>query len=91
MKNKDMLLMCQRCRSQFYFTVGEQNFYKQKGLNIPKLCKQCRCQKQFERTVASTPRACSTCYFSQFGRCTRTNGKIINDAPCKHWTARKAH
>ena len=32
MSNKDMILTCQKCRSRFYFTVGEQNFYKQKGV-----------------------------------------------------------
>lgn len=39
MKNTDIILTCQKCKSKFYFTIGEQNFYKQNGLNIPKFCK----------------------------------------------------
>jgi ribosomal protein L33 len=101
MKNKDMILTCQRCRSQFYFTVGEQNFYKQKGLNIPKYCKRCRGQQQVRQSIERTPKACSTCYFcvracdwtyrytgypGDYDYCSRSGGKIINDAPCKYWT-----
>ena len=63
MKNQDMILTCQKCRSRFYFTSGEQNFYKQKGLNIPKFCKNCRNQNKTFQPQKHIPRACSTCYF----------------------------
>ena len=101
MSNKDMILTCQKCRSRFYFTVGEQNFYKQKGLNIPKYCKKCRNQKKSYQSKERTPRACSTCYFfvsennwyyrdsracGDYDYCSRTGGRIVNDAPCKYWT-----
>ena len=100
MSNKDMILTCQKCRSRFYFTVGEQKFYKQKGLNIPNYCKNCRNQKKASQPKQHTPRACSTCYFFESDWhydslraahitdyiCTRTNKEIINDAPCKYWT-----
>ena len=99
MSNKDMILTCQKCRSRFYFTVGEQNFYKQKGLNIPKYCKNCRNQNKAHQPKQYTPRACSTCYFFDSVEhysslrgihivnniCTRTNGEIMNDKPCKYW------
>lgn len=41
----DKILTCKKCGSQFYFTAGEQQFYKSKGLNVPKYCKSCRGQK----------------------------------------------
>lgn len=97
---QDMVLTCQKCRSRFYFTVGEQHFYKQNGLNIPKYCKKCREQKKRIESDRQIPRACSTCYFCVYrnhhvenGRdyygvyvCTRCEHYIINDRPCEHWT-----
>ena len=68
-KPKDIILTCAKCGSRFYFTVGEQQFYKSKGLNIPKYCKNCRANKREEivrkqeRREAWVPKACSTCYF----------------------------
>ncbi len=41
----DQIITCQGCGSQFYFTAGEQRFYKEKGLNIPKYCKTCRAKR----------------------------------------------
>ena len=104
MKNKDIILTCQKCREKFYFTIGEQNFYKKNGLNIPKYCKKCREKKRAARMIDRTPRACSTCYFfcpkdswyyTRYGSyiqdgdhdfCKRSGERIINDAPCEHWT-----
>ena len=79
----DIVLSCRKCGSKFYFTKGEQSFYKSKGLNIPKFCKNCRFKSPVKTYI---PRACSTCYFRDLGVCKRTNTKLINDAPCKHWT-----
>lgn len=45
----DFIIKCKNCGSDFYFTEGEQFFYKQKGLNIPKYCKQCRTKKDSSR------------------------------------------
>lgn len=101
MDTKDKILVCQNCGSKFYFTVGEQKFYKEKGLNIPKYCKNCREQKKKNRGYDGNnskycPKACSTCYFqreilNQWGIldhyiCARDNVKIVNDKPCKFWT-----
>lgn len=97
-KQSDMILACAQCGCRFYFTVGEQQFYKSKGLNIPKFCKSCRERKKEiaikkeERRAAWVPRACSTCYFRHWDcvqdryYCTRSNKYLANDAPCKYWT-----
>jgi hypothetical protein len=42
----DMLLTCKLCGGQFYFTDGEQQFYKSKGFNLPQKCKSCRNKKK---------------------------------------------
>ena len=42
-KMEDKTLICQDCGQEFLFTVGEQEFYKEKGFNNePKRCKACR-------------------------------------------------
>lgn len=44
-KNTDYLLKCIECGADF-FTEGEREFYKSKGLNMPKRCKECRDKKK---------------------------------------------
>lgn len=39
---KDLLLKCWECGERFTFTVGEQQFYKQKGFDYPKRCDECK-------------------------------------------------
>lgn len=39
---QDYLLKCYECGDRFLFTVGEQQFYKQKRFALPKRCKECR-------------------------------------------------
>ncbi|TLS36035.1 RQC-minor-1 family DNA-binding protein [Pseudalkalibacillus caeni] len=39
---QDLLIKCWSCGERFTFTVGEQQFYKQKGFALPKRCKDCR-------------------------------------------------
>ena len=52
-KEKNMeekILVCQDCNQEFAFTVGEQEFYKEKGFdNEPKRCRECRDRKKNER------------------------------------------
>ena len=44
---EDKTLICQDCGCEFTFTVGEQEFYKEKGFdNEPKRCKVCRDKKK---------------------------------------------
>ena len=40
---QDETLICEDCGKEFIFTVGEQEFYAEKGLtNKPKRCADCR-------------------------------------------------
>ena len=40
---EDEKLVCEDCGAEFVFTVGEQEFYAEKGLvNKPKRCPECR-------------------------------------------------
>lgn len=41
-ESEDLFLDCWDCGEQFIFTVGEQQFYKQKGFVHPKRCPECR-------------------------------------------------
>ena len=44
---QDKTLVCKDCGSDFTFTVGEQEFYEEKGFqNEPARCKDCRNQKK---------------------------------------------
>jgi len=47
MELKDRTLTCKDCGAEFDFTVGEQEFYQQKGFeNDPSRCKKCRSDKK---------------------------------------------
>ena len=50
---EDKTLVCQDCGKEFIFTVGEQQFYKEKGFdNEPKRCKECRDKRKAARRAA---------------------------------------
>lgn len=38
----DKIIICRNCGKEFKFTVGEQNFYKEKGFAEPVRCKECK-------------------------------------------------
>jgi hypothetical protein len=38
----DKTIICIECEKPFVFTAGEQRFYYEKQLTIPKRCPQCR-------------------------------------------------
>ncbi len=38
----DQIINCSQCGQQFVFTQEEQQFYSQKGLEIPDKCMVCR-------------------------------------------------
>ncbi|WP_078427622.1 RQC-minor-1 family DNA-binding protein [Alkalihalobacterium alkalinitrilicum] len=42
---QDLLLKCWECGKRFTFTIGEQQFYKEKGFTYPKRCEECRNQR----------------------------------------------
>ncbi len=39
---QDKIIQCQDCHQEFVWTVGEQEFYEEKGLPEPKYCLICR-------------------------------------------------
>ena len=44
---EDKTLVCQDCGAEYVFTVGEQEFYKEKGFdNEHKRCKECRAKRK---------------------------------------------
>ena len=46
----DKALVCKDCGSDFLFTEGEQEFYKEKGFqNEPQRCPTCRKAKKAQR------------------------------------------
>lgn len=47
MEKKDKTIICKDCKEEFLFTVGEQEFYAEKGFtNEPVRCKACRDKKK---------------------------------------------
>lgn len=44
---QDITIVCKDCGQEFVWTVGEQKFFKEKGLeNRPVRCKDCRNKKR---------------------------------------------
>ena len=47
----DKTLTCRDCEQQYVFTVGEQEFFSEKGLmNEPQRCPTCRATRRRERS-----------------------------------------
>ena len=47
---EDKTLVCKDCGKEFVFTVGEQEFYKEKGFdNEPVRCPDCRRARKQQR------------------------------------------
>jgi DNA repair exonuclease SbcCD ATPase subunit len=42
MKESDIILNCRQCGKNFLFTKAEQEFYEEKGFDLPRRCKDCR-------------------------------------------------
>jgi len=42
-------LTCSDCKQEFYYDEREATFFKQKGWDDPKRCKDCRKSKKLER------------------------------------------
>lgn len=57
MEKKDIKITCKDCGEKFIFTVREQEFYEEKGLeHNPVRCKTCRDKKKSERSKNSNYR-----------------------------------
>ncbi len=51
MELKDKNITCKDCGNEFTFTVGEQEFYAEKGFqNEPQRCKSCREEKKRQQS-----------------------------------------
>ena len=49
-EKKDKTIVCKDCGKEFVFTVGEQEFYAEKGFqNEPVRCKECRIKRKKNR------------------------------------------
>ena len=47
---EDKTIICKDCGNEFVFTVGEQEFYKEKGFeNEPVRCPDCRRKRKHEK------------------------------------------
>ncbi|HWP95357.1 MAG TPA: zinc-ribbon domain containing protein [Syntrophomonadaceae bacterium] len=48
---QDKTLVCADCGREFTFTIGEQEFYQEKGFeNEPKRCRECRVSRRSNRS-----------------------------------------
>lgn len=47
---EDKKIVCKDCSKEFIFTVGEKEFYQEKGFtNDPVRCKECRDKRKAEK------------------------------------------
>jgi len=52
-EKRDEIIVCRNCGKEFTFTVGEQNFYEEKGLKPPVRCKECKAKRKEQQTEQS--------------------------------------
>ena len=57
LKEEDITIKCRQCGKEFLFTQAEQEFYKEKGFNTPRRCKECRTTE----TIQPVHLNCSRC------------------------------
>ena len=58
----DEKLICEACGCEFVFSVGEQEFYAEKGLvNKPKRCTECRKARKQARRKKLYEAVCAKC------------------------------
>lgn len=48
-KEEDIKLKCVDCGSDFIIESGEREFYRKKGLYLPKRCPSCRRERRLKR------------------------------------------
>lgn len=49
-----MKYTCKQCGKEFEITEGEAEFYRSKGLNLPKRCKECRAENKAKKSDAES-------------------------------------
>ena len=76
---QDKTLTCKDCGKEFVFTVGEQEFYAEKGLkNEPSRCRDCR---QAKRTTQRAPREMYDATCAECGAVTKVPFQPKEDRP----------
>lgn len=84
----DQVLVCADCGQEFVFTVGEQEFYQDKGLtNVPKRCRDCRnAKKQQSRGYGSRKQlydaTCANCGYPTKVPFKPTDGRPVYCRSC---------
>lgn len=59
---EDEKLTCEECGCEFVFSIGEQEFYSEKGLtNKPKRCPECRKARKQKNRKKLYDAICSKC------------------------------
>lgn len=53
--NEDKVLVCRDCSAEFVFTIGEQEFYEERGFIEPQRCPGCRAARRQARKSPGTP------------------------------------
>lgn len=53
-EKQEKKIICRDCGKKFTLTVGEQNFYEEKGFAEPVRCKECRDRRKAERENQNT-------------------------------------
>lgn len=51
MELEPISIICSNCGDEFIISPAEQKFYKAKGFELPKKCKECRNQKFVKKTI----------------------------------------
>lgn len=76
---EDKVLVCRDCGKEFIFTVGEQEFYAEKGFqNEPVRCKDCRSAHKNQR---SNEREMHEAVCAECGAVTKVPFQPRNDKP----------
>lgn len=79
---QDRTLTCRDCGSEFIFTVGEQEFYAQKGFeHEPARCPNCRQARKRDRSASSGERTMYDAICSQCGVATQVPFSPRPDKP----------
>ncbi|MBP1763074.1 MAG: CxxC-x17-CxxC domain protein [Firmicutes bacterium] len=89
---QDKTLKCKDCGQDFVFTVGEQEFYAEKGFeNEPARCRECRDARKRERNGGTGAREMYEAVCAECGVTTLVPFKPRNDRPiyCRECFAKK--
>jgi CxxC-x17-CxxC domain-containing protein len=82
MSFEDKVLTCKECGEEFIFTVGEQEFYAEKGFqNIPGRCPECRRRRKAESRGGSGEREMFDVICAECGTPTKVPFRPSGDRP----------